>query len=86
MSKSQKVGKMHESCMDRLQATRIRMEQISSLAKTWFKSNFKLDNPNYTIKRRDRLSWQGRGVAILVRNDIKFDVIGSLTRAPSLFS
>ena len=49
---------------------------------TWFKSNFKHDNPNYTITRRDRLSWQGRGVAILVGNDIKFDIIVSLTRAP----
>ena len=27
------------------------------------------------MKRRDRLSWQGGGVAILVCNDIKFDVI-----------
>ena len=43
----------------------------------WFKSNFKLDIPNYTITRRDRLSWQGGGVAILVRNDIKFDIIDS---------
>ena len=42
---------------------------------TWFKSNFKHDNPNYTITRRDRLSWQGRGFAILVPNDIKFDII-----------
>ena len=49
---------------------------------TWFKSNFKHDNPNYTITRRDRLSWPGRGVAILVGNDIKFDIIVSLTRAP----
>ena len=49
---------------------------------TWFKSNFKHDNPNYTITRRARLSWQGRGVAILVGNDIKFDIIVSLTRAP----
>ena len=27
--------------------------------------------------RRDRLSCQGGGVAILVRNDIKFDIIDS---------
>ena len=42
---------------------------------SWFKSNVKLDIPNYTITRRDRLSWQGGGVAILVCNDIKFNII-----------
>ena len=42
---------------------------------TWFKSNFKLDVPSYTIRDRDRLSWQGGGVAILVCKDIKFDII-----------
>ena len=47
---------------------------ILSLNETWLKSNFKLDIPNYTIARRDRLRRQG-GVAILVRNDIRFDVI-----------
>ena len=46
-----------------------------SLNETWLKSNFKLDIPNYTIARRDRLRRQGGGVAILVRNDIKFDII-----------
>ena len=51
---------------------------ILSLNQTWFKSNFKLDIPNYTIARRDRLRRQGGGVAILVRNDIKYI---SLTRA-----
>ena len=51
---------------------------ILSLNQTWFKSNFKLDIPNYTIARRDRLRKQGGGVAILVRNDIKYI---SLTRA-----
>ena len=30
----------------------------------------------------DRLRWQGREFAILVRNDIKFEIIVSLTRAP----
>ena len=48
---------------------------ILSLNETWLKSNFKLDIPNYTIARRDRLRRQGGGVAILVRNDIKFDII-----------
>ena len=43
--------------------------------KTQFKSTFKLDISNYTITRRDRLSWRGGGVTILVRNDIKFDII-----------
>ena len=49
---------------------------------TWFKNNFKHDNPSYTITGRDRLRWQGREFAILVRNDIKFEIIVSLTRAP----
>ena len=31
---------------------------------TQFKSNFKLDIPNYTITRRDRISWEGGGVTI----------------------
>ena len=35
----------------------------------------KLDIQNYIITRRDRPSRQGGGVAILVRNDIKFDII-----------
>ena len=48
---------------------------ILSLNETWLKSNFKLDIPNYTIARRDRLRRQGGGVAILVRTDIKFDII-----------
>ena len=48
---------------------------ILSFNETWLKSNFKLDIPNYTIARRDRLKRQGGGVAILVRNDIKFDII-----------
>ena len=42
---------------------------------TWLKSNFKLDMPNYTITHNDRPRRQGRGVAILVRNNIKFDII-----------
>ena len=32
---------------------------------TQFKSNFKLDIPNYTITRRDRISWEGGGVTII---------------------
>ena len=48
---------------------------VLSLTETWLKSNFQLDIPNYTIARRDRLRRQGGGVAILVRNDIKFDII-----------
>ena len=48
---------------------------ILSLNEIWLKSNFKLDIPNYTIARWDRLRRQGGGVAILVRNDIKFDII-----------
>ena len=48
---------------------------ILILNETWLKSNFKLDIPNYTITRKGRPSRQGGGVAILVRNDIKFDFI-----------
>ena len=47
---------------------------ILSLNETWLKSNFKLDIPNYTITRKVRPRRQGGGVAILVRNDIKFDI------------
>ena len=48
---------------------------ILTLNETWLKKNFKLDIPNYTITRNDRPSRQGGGVATLVRNDIKFDII-----------
>ena len=48
---------------------------ILTLNETWLKNNFTLDIPNYTITRKDRPSRQGGGVAILVRNDIKFDII-----------
>ena len=48
---------------------------ILLLNETWLKSNFKLDIPNYNITRNDRPRRRGRGVAILVRNDIKFDII-----------
>ena len=48
---------------------------ILTLNETWLKNNFKLEFPNYTITRKDRRSRQGGGVAILVRNDIKFDII-----------
>ena len=47
---------------------------ILTLNETWFKNNFKLDIPNY-ITHKDRPSRQGGGVAILVRYDIKFDII-----------
>ena len=42
--------------------------------------------------RKDRLSWKGGGVAILVCNDIKFDIIDTCSTTniyilkPSLFS
>ena len=48
---------------------------ILTLNEPWLKNNFKLDIPNYTIARKDRPSRQRGGVAILVRNDIKFDII-----------
>ena len=48
---------------------------ILILNETWLKSSFKLDIRNYTITRKGRPSRQGGGVAILVRNDIKFDII-----------
>ena len=48
---------------------------IITLKETWLKNNFKFDIPNYNITRKDRASRQGGGVAILVRNDIKFDII-----------
>ena len=47
---------------------------ILTLNETWLKNNFNLDIPNYTITRRDRPSRQGGGFAILVHNDIKFDI------------
>ena len=50
---------------------------ILSLNETWLKSNFKFDIPNYTIARKDRLRRQGGGLAILVCNDIKLDIIDS---------
>ena len=46
-----------------------------TLNETWFKSKFKLGIPNYIITRNDRPGRQGGGVAILPRNDIKFDII-----------
>ena len=48
---------------------------IPTLNETWLKSNFKLDIPNYTITCRGRPRRHGGGVAILVRNDIKLDII-----------
>ena len=47
---------------------------ILTLNETLLKNNFKLDIPNY-ITHKDRPSWQGVGVAILVRYDIKFNII-----------
>ena len=49
--------------------------EILTLNETWLKSNFKLDVPNYNITRNDRPKRRGGGVAILVRDDIKFDII-----------
>ena len=46
-----------------------------TLTETWLKSNFKLDIPKYTITCKDRPRRQLGGVAILERNDIKFDII-----------
>ena len=40
-----------------------------------FKSNFKLDIPNYVVKRNDRPIRQGGGVAILLRHNINFGII-----------
>ena len=48
---------------------------IVTLNETWLKNNFKPDIPNYTITRKNRPSRQGGGVAILVCNDIKFNII-----------
>ena len=48
---------------------------ILTLNEIWLKKNFKLDILNYTISCNDTPSRQGGGVAILVRNDIKFDII-----------
>ena len=48
---------------------------ILTLDEAWFKRKFNLDIPNYTITRTDRPRRQGGGLAILVRNDIKFDII-----------
>ena len=48
---------------------------IFTLNETWLQSNFKLDISNYTITSSDRPSRQVGGVAALVRNDIKCDII-----------
>ena len=48
---------------------------ILTLNETWLKSNFKLDIPNYNFTRNGRPRRRGGGVAILMRNDIKFDII-----------
>ena len=48
---------------------------ILTLNETWPKSNFKLDIQNYNITRSERPRTRGGGVAILVRNGIKFDII-----------
>ena len=40
-----------------------------------FKSNFKLDIPNYVVKRNDRPIRQEGGVAILLRHNINFGII-----------
>ena len=48
---------------------------ILTLIETWLKSKFKLDIPNYDIACSDRSRRQGGGVAILVCNNIKFDIL-----------
>ena len=50
---------------------------IHTLNETWLKSNFKLDIPNYTFTRRARPRRQGGGFAVLVHNNIKFDIINT---------
>ena len=52
---------------------------IFTLHETWVKSNFELDIPNYTITRNDKPKRRGGGVAILVHNDIKFDITDTCT-------
>ena len=63
---------------------------IFTLNETWLKNNFKFDIPHYNITRKDRLNRQG-GVAILVRNDIKCNIIDTCSNIntdnePSLFT
>ena len=61
---------------------------ILTLNETWLKSKFKLDIPNYIITRNDKPRRKGRGVAILVRNDIIFDIIdtcSSINEAATIF-
>ena len=48
---------------------------ILIINENWYKSKFKLDTPNYTITRKVRPRRQRGGVAIIVRNDIKFHII-----------
>ena len=50
---------------------------ILTLNETWLKSKFKFDIPSYIITRNDRPRRQWGSVAILVRNDIKFDIINT---------
>ena len=60
---------------------------IHTLNETWLKSNFKLDIPNYTFTRRARPRRQGGGFAVLVHNNIKFDIINTGSKIkPLLFS
>ena len=47
---------------------------ITTLNETWLISR-RLDIPYYTITRKDRPRKRGGGVAILERNDVKFDII-----------
>ena len=44
---------------------------------TWFKSKVKMCISNYNIAHNERPRRQGVGAAIVVRNNIKFDIVDS---------
>ena len=50
---------------------------ILTFNETWLKIKFKSDMPIYNITRNDRPRRWGVGAAIFVRNDTKFDIIGT---------
>ena len=50
---------------------------ILTINETWLKSKFKRDIPSCIITCNDRPRRQGGDVAILVRHDIKFDIINT---------
>lgn len=51
---------------------------IALITETWLKQNHTVANADYKIYRRDRLDTSGGGVAILIRNHIKHELLPDL--------